>query len=77
MKGAPLGLAPALLAMANVRLSCKGFLGATNTLAYSTDAEYTTLHFLFNPMTWPNKLECLIELGWNGLPGTNTLAYWG
>jgi hypothetical protein len=24
----------------------------------------------------PNKLESYIKLGFNGLPGTNTLAYW-
>jgi hypothetical protein len=23
----------------------------------------------------PNKLECYTTLGWNGLPGTKTLAY--
>ncbi len=27
-------------------------------------------------MNGPNKLECYITLGWTGLPGTNTLAYW-
>ncbi len=26
-------------------------------------------------MSWPNKLECSIALGWKGLPGTNTSAY--
>jgi hypothetical protein len=24
----------------------------------------------------PNRLACYITLGWNGLPRTNTLAYW-
>ncbi len=27
-------------------------------------------------MNEPNKLECNNTLGWNDLPGTNTLAYW-
>jgi len=27
-------------------------------------------------MNGPNKLECYITLGWKGLPGANTLAYW-
>jgi hypothetical protein len=27
-------------------------------------------------MKGPNKLECGITLGWKGLLGTNTLAYW-
>jgi hypothetical protein len=28
--------------------------------------------FLFGP----NKLECLFLLSWDGMPGTNNLAYW-
>ncbi len=24
----------------------------------------------------PNKLDCFITLGFKGLPGTNTVAYW-
>ncbi len=27
-------------------------------------------------MDGPNNLEIYITLGWKGLPGTNTLAYW-
>jgi hypothetical protein len=33
-------------------------------------------YFTLNSRIVPNKLECFIALGWKGLPGTNTLAYW-
>jgi len=34
-------------------------------------------HFNFSVIyEWPNKLGCYIMLVWNGLPGTNTQAYW-
>ncbi len=25
---------------------------------------------------WLHELECYMRLGWKGLPGTNSLAYW-
>jgi len=28
------------------------------------------------PMNGPNTSECYVTLGWKGLPGTNTVAYW-
>jgi hypothetical protein len=37
---------------------------------------FTTFPFYSKLMNGSNKLECYIPLGWKGLPGTNTLAYW-
>jgi hypothetical protein len=36
----------------------------------------TTSQHLFpsERMNWPNKLECYITSGWEGLPGTSTLS---
>jgi hypothetical protein len=36
---------------------------------------FTTLHFFLNLQNGPNKLV-LHTLGWKGLQGINTLAYW-
>jgi hypothetical protein len=54
---------------------------------YGTDQEWTSKHFysgIIKLITaviygFRNKLECLslnTRLGWRGLPGTNTLAYY-
>jgi hypothetical protein len=40
-----------------------------NTLSFLEHLLITDINF------WPNKLECLIKLGWKILPKTNTLAY--
>jgi hypothetical protein len=42
-------------------------LPGTNTVAYWSHSYLTN---------GPNKLECYIELGWNGLPNTNIVANW-
>jgi hypothetical protein len=36
-------------------------------------SQYLTSSLLMNE---PSKPECYITQGWNGLLGTNTLAYW-
>ncbi len=37
---------------------------------------YSQVFNFFITYEWPNKLESHITLGWNGYPGTNTIAYW-
>jgi hypothetical protein len=34
------------------------------------------ISFSLYSMNGPNKLECYITLGWKGLLGINTIAYW-
>ncbi len=60
--------------------SCQNSLSVTNTLAYFVSlirpgVVLTTLHFLHNLQMDPIS-KCYITLGWRGLQGTNTLAYW-
>ncbi len=42
----------------------------------ASDVDFIKLSsFVTYKRAQPNKLECYITLGWNGLPGTNTLAH--
>jgi hypothetical protein len=38
---------------------------------------HKSLRLILLKFTRPNKLECNITVGLNGLPGENTLSYWG
>ncbi len=74
----------------NIKLGRKS-LTHMHTLAYYTTElittvkkfysvlVYTTKHYGFVMYVFRNKLKCLslnTRLGWKGLPGTNTLAYY-
>ena len=55
----------------------------TNTLAYfgTASKEKKNREHIHNTSFYSylknrHKLDCLITIGWKGLPGTNALAYW-